>query len=149
MKRGIRVVLWSAGALIAVVAILFFAFCWMYSNSYSWDRDKWNQEKIAKAYISYYADKTNFPSSLATLVKAGYLPEKAEWYKEPPGFFAHPVDFKESSYVVQPPESGNVENMKMIGSRMEQNGKVYTNFTTSANATVRDTLKQLRKRVSS
>lgn len=146
MKRGIRLVLWLAGVLIAVVAMLFVALCTVYWNSYSWDRDQWNQEKIAKAYLSYYADKTNFPGSLATLVQAGYLPEKAEWYKEPPGFFNHPVDFKESSYLVQPPESGDVENLKMIGRKTQQSGKVDIDFTSPENAVVRDATEQLRKR---
>ena len=145
ITRNIRIVLWSAGALAAVVVILFVALNRIYWNSYSWGRDQWNQEKIAKAYVSYYTEKTNFPSNLAALVKAGYLPEKAEWYKEPPGLFSHPVDFNKSSYVVQPPESGNVENLKMIGRRTQQNGKEVIDFTSPQNAVVRDEIEQLRK----
>lgn len=144
LRRSIRVILWSFGSLIVFTILLLLGFCWMYSNSYWWDRDQWNQEKIANAYIAFYTDKTNFPGNLADLVKAGYLPEKAEWYKEPPGLFAHPVDFKESSYVVLPPESGNVENLKMIGRKTQQNGKGEIDFTPTQNADVRDAIMQLQ-----
>jgi hypothetical protein len=130
----------------ALMALLFGGFCWMYWDSYSWDRDQWNQERIAKAYVSFYADKTNYPNNLADLVKAGYLPEKAEWYKEPPGLLAHPADFKDSSYVVLPPESGNVENMKMIGSKAQQNGKDIIDFTSPQNSVVRDAIEQLQRK---
>ena len=144
LRRSIRVVLWLVGSLIALTAIAIVGVVGGCSNSYWWDRDQWNQEKIAKAYISFYTDKTNFPSSLADLVKAGYLPEKAEWYKEPPGFFAHPVASRESSYIVLPPESGDVENLKMIGRRTQQNGKDEIDFSSPQNAVVRDTIKQLQ-----
>jgi hypothetical protein len=114
------------------------------SNSYWWDRDQWNQEKIAKAYISFYTDKTNFPSSLADLVKAGYLPEKAGWYKEPPGFFVRPVASRDGSYIVLPPESSNVDNLKMIGRRTQRDGKDEIDFSSPQNAVVRDAIKQLQ-----
>ena len=144
MRRSIRVVLWSVGALIVLAALLFVGLCWIYSNSYWWERDQWNEEQIAKAYVSYYGNKTNFPSNLADLVNAGYLPEKADWYREPPGLFAHPVDFKESSYVVLPPKSGNVENLKMIGRKMRQNGEELIDFTSNQNEAIRDAIKQLQ-----
>ena len=144
LKRGIRVVLWSVGEIVALVVLLVIGFCWVYSNSYWWDRDQWNQEKLGNAYIAFYTDKTNFPGNLAELVNAGYLPKKAQWYKEPPGLFAHPVDFKESSYVVLPPESGNVENLKMIGRKARQDGKQVIDFTSPQNDGVRDAIKQLQ-----
>lgn len=142
--KVIRITLWSVGASVLLAAIVVLCAIVGCSNSYWWDRDQWNHEKIAKAYISFYAARTNFPSSLGDLVKSGYLPEKAEWYKEPLGFFAHPVSFQESSYVVKPPESGDVRNLKMIGRRMERNGKEETDFNSPENAIVRDSIIQLQ-----
>ncbi|MEI6193217.1 MAG: hypothetical protein WCS42_02685 [Verrucomicrobiota bacterium] len=144
LKRSIRVVLWLLGSLIALTAIAIVGAVGGCSNSYWWDRDQWNQEKIAKAYISFYTDKTNFPSSLDDLVRAGYLPEKADWYKEPPGFFAHPVASKDSSYIVLPPISDNVENLKMIGRWAQRDGKDEIDFSSPQNAVIRDTIKQLQ-----
>ena len=144
--HSIRVILWWFGSLIAFTILAIVGLMWGCSNSYWWDRDQWNEEKIAKAYIAFYTGKTNFPGNLADLVNAGYLPEKAEWYKEPPGFFAHPVDFKESSYVVLPPESGNMENWEIIGLRTRRDGIAETNFTSPENYVVCDAIKQLQEK---
>ena len=140
VKRAIHLVLWIIGSLTALALLVLVVTIVGCSNSYWWDRDQWNQEKIAKAYIAFCADKTNYPSNLADLVKTGYLPEKASWYKEPPGLFARPVDFTESCYIVQPPESGNPASLKMIGRRAHRDGKEEVHFEPMENATVRDGL---------
>jgi hypothetical protein len=131
--------------LLAVFAALtLFGLVVAWSHSYWWDRDQWNQVKIAKAYVAFYASKTNFPNSLADLVLAGYLPEKAEWYKEPPGFFTTPVNYTESSYVVLPPPSGDVDNLDMIGRRTSAHGHDRIDFSSPQNAVVRDKIKRLK-----
>jgi hypothetical protein len=76
------------------------------------------------------------------LVKAGYLPEKAEWYKEPPGIFPRPIDFRESSYIVRPPKSNDVENADMIGYRRQRDGKEEIDFSRPINGDVRDAIKR-------
>jgi len=146
LKRSVKVVLWSLSSLIATALLAFFAFAGCLATHYWWDRDQWNLEKIGKAYIHFYAEKTNFPASMADLVDAGYLPESAEWYREPPGMFPHPVNFKESSYIVRPPESGNVENLGMVGRRTKRDGKEEVDFSPPANADVRDAIKHLQQK---
>jgi hypothetical protein len=146
LKRSIKVVLWSLSSLIAIAVLAFFAFAGCLATHYWWDRDQWNLEKIGKAYVHCYADRTNFPASLADLVDAGYLPESAEWYKEPPGLFPRRANFKESSYIVQAPQSGNVENLDMIGRRTKRSGKVEVDFSPPANADVRDAIKRLQQK---
>ncbi len=142
MKRCIRLGVWATLILILVAMLVLFGSCWIYQNTYWWDRDQWNQGMITKAYILYYKEKGGFPSNLADLVKAGYLPETATWYKEPPGFFPDSVNFQESSYVVLPPESGNVNNLKMIGRKRQHNGNEEIVFEPNPNADIRDAIKQ-------
>jgi hypothetical protein len=50
--------------------------------------------------------------------------------------------------VVQPPESGNVESLKMVGRKTQQNGKEEIDFTSTQNADVRDGIKQLQAKQS-
>jgi hypothetical protein len=144
-KRNIILILRLLVVLITIVVTAFFVFAGCLATHYWWDRDQWNQDRIANAYISFYEDKTNFPGSLADLVKAGYLPEKAEWYKEPPGIFPRAVDFSESCYVVMAPESGDVENLKMIGRRFQHGGKDEIDFGPTINAKIRDAIQTSSK----
>jgi hypothetical protein len=146
MKRVIRQGLWAAVTLILLAALLIFVSSWIYQNTYLWGRDQSNQEEIAKAYVAFYRNKTNFPGSLADLVEAGFLPEKADWYKEPPGLFGHPTDFKESCYVVMPPKSNNVENLHMIGRRTWYSGEEQIDFTSFQNDVVRGAIEQLQRK---
>ena len=81
---------------------------------------------------------------MADLVNAGYLPEKADWYKEPPGLFPRAVDFSESCYVVMAPESGDIDKLKMIGRRV-QPGKEELDFSPPINAELRDDLRIFAK----
>lgn len=140
LKRKIGVILVIFVLLLMVGAALFFSFAGYLATHYWWDRDHWNQERIAKAYISFYKDKARCPSDLADLVNAGYLPKKAEWYKEPPGFFSRPVDFKDSCYVVLSPESNNIEDLKIIGRSIQRDGKKEIDFSPPINAELRDAL---------
>jgi len=144
MKRYIRLLLTSVAVLIVIAALAFCGLVYVYSTSYWWDRDNWNQERIAKAYISFCKDKNKFPGGLADLVKADYLPEKADWYKEPPGLFPRAADFSESCYVVMAPESGDIDNLKMIGRRV-QRGKEELDFSPPINAEIRDGLRTIGK----
>ena len=146
LKRSIKIVLWSLGLVAMGAALVLFAAAAWFSSSYWWDRDQWNQERIGKAYVQFYMDKTNFPSQLADLVKGGYLPESAEWYREPPGLFARRVSFKDSSYMVQPPTTGNVEHCNMIGRITKRGGRVEIDFTGLANAYVRDAILRLHEK---
>lgn len=138
VKCSVRLGLWVALILVLFAALLFLGSCWIYQNTYWWGRDQWNQGLITKAYVSYSKEKGVFPSDLAALVKAGYLPETAIWYKEPPGLFPHPVSFEESSYVVLPAESNNVASLKMIGRKRQNNGKEEIYFDPNPNADIRD-----------
>jgi hypothetical protein len=140
IKRSIILILRLLVVLITIVVVTFFGFVGYLATHYWWDRDYWNQEKIANAYILFYKDKTNYPRSLADLVKAGYLPEKADWYKEPPGIFPRAVNFSESCYVVQAPESFDLENLDMIGRRFQYNGKEEIDFGPTINAKIRDAI---------
>jgi hypothetical protein len=144
MKRYVRLFLMSVAVLIVILVLSFFGLVYVYATSYWWDRDNWNQERIAKAYISFCKDNNNFPKSLADLVKTGYLPEKADWYKEPPGLFPRAVDFNESCYVVMAPESGDIDKLKMIGRRV-QPGKEELDFSPPINAELRDGLRTIGK----
>jgi hypothetical protein len=146
LKRSIKVVLWPLVFIIGLPALDIFLLVVAWSTNYWWDRDQWNQERIAQAYIHFYTDRTNFPTSLADLVRAGYLPERAEWYKEPPGIFNQPVHFKESSYIVQAPASGDVQSCDMIGRRMQLDGKEQIDFTSSQNDIVREEILRLQQK---
>jgi len=146
LKPIIHAILWVVGSMAVLCLLGFFALVTLFSYSYWWDRDQWNQEKIVKAYISYYQSTTNFPRSLAELVRTGYLPEKAEWYKEPPGFYIHPFDFKESCYIVQAPESNDVAKLEMIGRRDKRNGKEEIQFEPMQNAIIRDAVKAIQEK---
>jgi hypothetical protein len=109
---------------------------WAWASYYSWDRDHWNQDKIASAYVSYYAHTKTFPTSLDDLVNSGYLPKKADWYKEPPGFLSRAVDYRTGSYVVNPPRSGEVKEYNMIGRKVQRNGKDEIDYDGVANSEI-------------
>jgi hypothetical protein len=126
---------------VVAIVVAFLGFAGYLATHFWWDRDQWNQQRVANAYISYYEAKTNFPASLADLVHAGYLPEKAKWYKEPPGIFPRPVNFSNSCYVVMAPKSGNVEDLKMVGRRVRHDGKEEIDFNPPINAKIRDAIR--------
>jgi len=64
-----------------LLAIPVLLFSWYFASNYYYDRDYRNQQRIAEAYISYTRAKNVFPQSLADLVKTGYLPAEAYYYK--------------------------------------------------------------------
>ena len=78
MKRYIRLLLTSVAVLIVIAVLAFSGLVYVNATNYWWDRDNWNQERIAKANISFCKDENKCPGSLADLVRAGYLPKKAD-----------------------------------------------------------------------
>ncbi len=126
-----------AGVTAETLAIATFLY-WAWTSYYSWDRDHWNQDKIMTAYVSYYAHNKSFPKGLSDLVSAGYLPEKAPWHREPPGFFARSVDYRSGSYVVGRPRLGDVKACNMLGRKIQRNGRNEIDYDGVSNCGIRD-----------
>lgn len=140
LNHTTRIVMGSIAGAIALVLVTGICLLWAWTNSYWWDRDHWNQDKIVQAYISYYTHAGKFPKGMEDLIDAGYLPEKADWYKEPPGLFPRPIDFRNGSYVVKPPNVDDVNNCDMIGRKVRKGGRDETEFDVVSNAELRDAI---------
>ena len=129
-----------------ILSILFFCgvglICgyWYLSVNYVWDRDFANQRIIGKAYAKFYLTTKRFPTSLEELVKGGYLPQTADFYREPPGLFSRSVDARLSCYTVCPPPANNVENLQMVGRRKVEDGDERVRYEPMINAFVRDAI---------
>jgi hypothetical protein len=102
---------------------------------YIWDRDIANQKHIGDAYVAYCKEQKRFPTSLADLVSKGYLPAKAYFYREPPGFFQIDAGFEESTYQVFAPPKGDVRYDEMIGFKKPDGS---WQFEPDSNAYIRD-----------
>jgi|SRR5580658_2983428 hypothetical protein len=102
---------------------------------YIWERDRANQEHIGDAYVAFCKEQKKFPTSLADLVSKGYLPAKAYFYREPPGFFQLDCSFEKSTYQVFAPPSGDVRNLAMIA-RKKSDGTWQ--FDSDGSAYIRD-----------
>src|SRR5215207_2871684 len=45
----------------------------------SYDRDLAKQEAVARAYVEFYSQTNQFPSSVAQLISMGYLPDSVDF----------------------------------------------------------------------
>lgn len=82
-----------------------------------------DQRWIAKACCDYYTRHSRLPLSLAALVSDGLLPEKSAYYKEPRvlryGFLYGKIHFTESCYIISATKHEDIEELCMIGKRLE------------------------------
>lgn len=88
---------------------------------YNYDRDIGNQDRIAKAYISFYRDKNEFAASLKQLASTGYLPTRGAFYREPPGFWNRECDVSVSSYEIFPATEDALTKLRILA-RKTQDG---------------------------
>lgn len=126
------------GILVAVAAVAVLAFSVWMTTTYNYSRDIANQERIAKAYIRYFAEQKEFPLSLDSLISKGYLPERGSFYLEPPTLFGGEVSYSQGCYAVFAPENGKVESLRMIGRKTTHDGKEHWDYLPMINAMVRD-----------
>jgi hypothetical protein len=132
---------------ILAVSVLALAFGFIllrvwYCCVYDWDRDVANQERIGRAYVCYYAERHEFAASLSNLVSAGYLPEKASYYQEPPGFWNLKEDSKSTCYAVFAPLGTDIQQLRFIGRKTSDGAWV---FEPTPNAIVRDDILALQR----